>query len=296
MSDRPDHRDVGARFAGVPGASGVRFVLLADRIIECQLVVHILSQGSLEPLTAAILDALDRREQMTFDQLLEQISVANEDGRRVVYEIVHALHLTNDILIQEDVSGVIYLQRIGRRVKTELRVSTKTESICFVPSCRYIAGHVSALSVAKWQKYRRNHSDVPCWEPNWPSLYSEDAIRYAVEESYRERFKPNLGDVGGLNEYRNEVLQRRQLLPVRPRIVGVTVVETSVSDMVICHRCYLFPNHSSEGNDWNVMVRRFPSGGEQLTYTRFLQRQIKSDEFRQELLVRSKQFSLNFVP
>ncbi len=284
----PDHRDIIARLAGVPGANQLRFLTLVDRVINAELDVRIFAPGSLEPLTASILEELHDGEPVHFNQLATKLGMADGAPRRVFAEIIAALERSQDLTVTRAADAGIVVRRVALRKSLAVRMFFQLQTVQFVPPARYMAQKIWAQNLHQLAAFERENATIPLWEPGWPDLYDESALKSAIERTYESVYRSRFGRVDGANEYRDEMLQRSQLLPTRGRVAKAHVLKTTAPDLVIYHRCYLYPKRSVGGKEWNLLVRRYPSGGEQSPYTQYLGSRCQDPKFRSELIERAR--------
>jgi hypothetical protein len=266
----PDHEDIVDRLAGVPGADQLRFVTLVDRVIGADLDVRIFAPGSLEPLTARLLKSLDDREPINFDRLATKLGLAGGPPRRILAEIVAALERSQDLSITKTSDAGIVVRGLAPRKSLAVRVFFQLQTVQFVPPARNMSLKIWAQNLHQLAKFQREHAKFPLWEPAWPELYDPSELNSAIEGAYESAYRSRLARIDGAIEYRDEILQRSQLLPTRGRVAKAHVLEAVPLELVTYHRCYLYPTDSVNGKQWKVLVRRYPTGSEQVVYTQFL--------------------------
>jgi hypothetical protein len=162
------------------------------------------------------------------------------------------------------------------------------QTVQFVPPARYMAHNIRAQNLHQRAAFEHDNPRTPIWEPAWLDLYDQIALKSAIESTFESNYRSSFNRIDGANEFRDEMLQRSQLLPTHGRVAKANVQKISTSDLVIYHRCYLHPTRSARGKEWNVLVRRYPSGSEQTAYTQYLTGRCKDPKFCRQLLERAK--------
>jgi hypothetical protein len=226
----PDHKDIIASLAGVPGANHLKFLTLVDRLINAELDVRILAPGSLEPLTARVLEELQDGEPIPIDQLATKLGLASGPPRRVLAEIIAALERSQDITVTRVADAGIVVRRVALSKSLAVRVFFQVQTVQFVPPARYMAQKIWAQNLHQLAAFERENASVPVWEPAWPDLYDETALKSAIERTYEAVYRSRFARVDGANEYRDEMLQRSQLLPTRGRVAKAHVLQTTAPD------------------------------------------------------------------
>jgi len=147
-----------------------------------------------------------------------------------------------------------------------------------------LAPKIWAQNPHQLDAFKRENDTIAVWEPEWPDLYDEGALKSAIARTYESAYRSRFGQIDGAIEFRDETLQRSQLLPTRGRVATASVLKAHTQELVVYHRCYLYPTKSADGKEWNVIVRRYPSGGEQASYTQYLASRCQDSTFLSELV------------
>ncbi|WP_316158307.1 MULTISPECIES: hypothetical protein [unclassified Bradyrhizobium] len=263
----------------------LRFLTLVDRVISAELDIRIFAPGSLEPLTASILEELQGGEPIRFDQLATKLGLADGPRRRILAEIIAALERSQDITVTRAADACIVVRGLALRKSLAVRTFFQLQTVQFLPPARYMAQKIWAQNLHQLADFEReNAATISVWQRRWPDLYEDDALKLAIEHTYESVYRSRFGRVDGANEYRDEILQRSQLLPTEGRVAKANVLKTSTLDLVMYHRCYLYPTRSADRTEWKVVIRRYPSGGEQTSYTQYLTDRCHDPRFLNELI------------
>jgi hypothetical protein len=255
------HADVLERLRGIPVRS-LRWLVLKDELVQCNLQIRCLDQGSIDPLVVAIREQLGEQEQMTIEELSAAVGGTGNRARRVVSEVLRVLMKGNEIQSDEDqrLFKISPLSTWSERAPNE-RVIEK--EFRFLPRSNRFEPKIKGVLVKKIPNIKVEHDMDWCDLPDENRLYSEKVLAKGILEACRKYYRNRAVKVYfEETDTRLELLQRSRLMFVDPRFVDASVINSTKSGRWIIHRCYLYETRS-----WNSLVYSYPQGPEQKPYS-----------------------------
>ena len=277
------HNDILDRLKGVP-AHSLRWLVLKDELVDCDLQIRCLDQGSLDPLVVAIREALTQQQQMTLKDLCAAVGGCGSHGRRVVSEVLRVLERGKELRTKDQ--HMFIASDLARWTERTLSERIVEKRFRFLPrSCRF-EPKINGITQKRIPNIKDEYRMDWCEFPNETLLYSEMVLSDAILKACREYYKNRAVKIYfEESDARLELLQRSWLMFADPRFIDASVLKTSKARRWLIHRCYLYKSPS-----WNCLVYSYPDGPEQKPYSDTLNRLIcESSLTRDRLLAVSKE-------
>jgi hypothetical protein len=263
----------------------LRWLVLKDRIVECDVQLRCLDYGSIDPLVDAIRKQLLDQGPMSVEDLTISMGGQGAIGIRVVSEVLAVLRRANEVSQEVSIEGKVVFGFPKVTKWSARRGSEKTveKRFSFLPRAGRLEPKIRTTRKNEIEELERNKHLSWCVLPDEEVLYSKrlsEVIRDNCTEYYRAR-KWKVDDYYEDNESRLEVLQRSWLMSVDLRFIEAIVARYEMTERWVLNRCYLYDANISGERQLIVRVYGYPKGPIESTYTQYLTKLVnKSREFR----------------
>lgn len=281
VSKMIQHAEILNRLWQFPGLSHIRRLLLKDLIIQCDLKIHCLDRGSLDPLVGAIREHLEPDSWITLDGLTEAVGGEGEPGRRVVAEVLAVLEREKEVRCKEEPGGVFqFAANITRWRSRYVRERFVEQQFFFVPRSKEFATRIQGKTKSNIEKISRSEGLQKWWEPpDSRNIYSDHALEKELKLACMEycRVSKLITPMSDFHEARLEALQRSKLSFTQLKPVSALVLRRRRTKLWRLHECYLYNSSESGTGRWRVEVYQYPQGPLQVEYTHYLKLLIESE-------------------
>lgn len=260
------HTDVLERLKGIP-RHALRWLVLKNQLVQCNLQIRCLDQGSLDPLVVAIREQLAEHQQMTIDELCAAVGGSGANGRRVVSEVLRVLERGNEVTTDRT-QHLFMPSDLSKWTERQLNERIVEKSFSFLPRSDRFEPKIPGIPERKLPNLRAEYNMDWCDLPDENSLYLDNILSTRILEACRLYYKNRAVKIYfEESDTRLELLQRSRLMFVDPRFLDATVLRSAKSERWVIHRCYLYKTRS-----WNALVYSYPQGPEQRAYSDSLNR------------------------
>lgn len=263
------HADILRRFAASWPPGTIRWVLLKDQLVTCDLRIRLLAE-SFEPLVVKILEYIKLNESCSLSMIADGLGCTRSASRRVIAEMLHVLLRAEEVNLQNGEFRCAVSSKVGlfRSLERVIEVRVK-----FLQRSGEIGVDIPYHSEDAIEKLTYEQR-IEWWEPpNGPESHEPESLAKDIERACLRRGRFLIPPIAS-GYSRWERLQRSQLIVPTDRIIGCAAISPAVTPFWTIRRCYLFkaqtPSEdvdSEPQNAWRVHVYRYPQGGEEEGYS-----------------------------